>query len=51
PAVVEQMARYSAFNGVARAEDVAHVVAFVASDEARWITGAFLDASGGTLLG
>ncbi|MFE6984860.1 SDR family oxidoreductase [Streptomyces griseus] len=51
PAVVEQMARYSAFNGVARAEDVAHVVAFAASDEARWVTGAFLDASGGSLLG
>lgn len=31
-------------------EDVADVVAFVASEEARWITGQFIDATGGTRL-
>ncbi|WP_214326337.1 SDR family NAD(P)-dependent oxidoreductase [Nonomuraea sediminis] len=31
-------------------EDVADVVAFLASDDSRWVTGHWLDASGGTLL-
>jgi bifunctional oxygenase/reductase len=51
PEAVEQMARLSAFNRVGDPEDVADVVAFLASDDARWITGSFVDASGGTLLG
>ena len=51
PEVVEQMAQLSTFNRVGEPEDVADVVAFLASDEARWITGSFVDASGGTLLG
>ncbi|MFI8996023.1 SDR family oxidoreductase [Streptomyces sp. NPDC053542] len=51
PEAVEQMAQLSAFNRVGEPEDVADVVAFLASDDARWVTGAFLDASGGTLLG
>ncbi|MEV6905824.1 SDR family oxidoreductase [Amycolatopsis sp. NPDC051071] len=51
PEAVEQMAQLSAFKQVGEAEDVASVVAFLASDDARWITGAFLDATGGTLLG
>jgi len=51
PAAVERMAQLSAFKRVGAVEDIADVVAFVASDEARWITGAFLDASGGSLLG
>lgn len=51
PEVVEQMAQISAFKRVGRAGDVADVVTFLATDEARWITGAFVDASGGTLLG
>ncbi|MFD9393528.1 SDR family oxidoreductase [Streptomyces sp. NPDC060000] len=51
PEVVEQMAALSAFNRVGETQDVADVVAFLASDDARWITGSFLDASGGTLLG
>lgn len=51
PEAVEQMAQFSAFKRVGTAEEVAHVVAFVATDEARWITGSVLDASGGTLLG
>ncbi|MGW5734171.1 MULTISPECIES: SDR family oxidoreductase [Streptomyces] len=51
PEAVEQMSALSAFNRVGEPEDIADVVAFLASDEARWITGSFVDASGGTLLG
>lgn len=49
--VVEQMAQLSAFNRVGQAVDVADVVGFLATDEARWITGSILDATGGALLG
>ena len=45
------MAQLSTFGRVGEPEDVADVVAFLASDEARWVTGAFIDATGGTLLG
>ncbi|MFG2622094.1 SDR family oxidoreductase [Streptomyces sp. NPDC048507] len=51
PEAVEHMASLSAFNRVGEPEDVADVVAFLATDEARWITGSFVDATGGTLLG
>ncbi|WP_331748495.1 SDR family oxidoreductase [Streptomyces sp. NBC_00648] len=51
PAVVERLAELSAFKRVGQVQDIADVVAFVASDEARWITGSYIDASGGTLLG
>ncbi|MFI6358577.1 SDR family oxidoreductase [Streptomyces sp. NPDC050743] len=51
PEAVEQMAQLSAFGRVGEPEDIADVVAFLATDEARWITGAFIDATGGTLLG
>ncbi|WP_228709306.1 SDR family oxidoreductase [Amycolatopsis keratiniphila] len=33
------------------AEDIADVVAFLVSDDARWVTGQVLDASGGLFLG
>ncbi|MGO4460771.1 SDR family oxidoreductase [Streptomyces sp. M-16] len=51
PEAVEQMAALSTFNRVGEPDDVADVVAFLATDEARWITGSFVDATGGTLLG
>ncbi|WP_079432360.1 SDR family oxidoreductase [Streptomyces katrae] len=51
PEAVEQMAGLSAFGRIGEPEDVADVVAFLATDEARWITGSFVDATGGTLLG
>ncbi|MFC5749299.1 SDR family oxidoreductase [Actinomadura rugatobispora] len=51
PEAVQQMAQLSAFKRVGEAEDVADVIRFLATDEARWITGSFVDASGGTLLG
>ncbi|MBT0773425.1 SDR family oxidoreductase [Kineosporia sp. J2-2] len=51
PEAREFMAGLNAFKQVAEPEDVGDVVAFLASDDARWITGTFVDASGGTLLG
>ncbi|MEU8665567.1 SDR family oxidoreductase [Streptomyces anulatus] len=51
PQAVEQMAQMSAFGQVGKPADVGDVVAFLASDDARWITGSFIDATGGTLLG
>ncbi|WP_268828131.1 SDR family oxidoreductase [Streptomyces sp. GQFP] len=51
PEAVEQMAQLSAFKRVGEAGEVADVITFLATDEARWITGAFIDATGGTLLG
>lgn len=43
-------AKVSAFNRVGEVADVADVVGFVASDAARWVTGQYLDATGGSLL-
>ncbi|WP_119726372.1 SDR family oxidoreductase [Thermomonospora amylolytica] len=43
-------AAYSAFNDVGRPEDVAAAVAFLARDDARWVTGTTLDATGGSRL-
>ncbi|WP_020141382.1 SDR family oxidoreductase [Streptomyces sp. 351MFTsu5.1] len=51
PDAVAAMAKFSAFNRVGEAGDVADVITFLTTDEARWITGAFIDATGGTLLG
>ncbi|GAA1589399.1 SDR family oxidoreductase [Actinomadura kijaniata] len=51
PGVVEYLAGLAALDRVGRAEDVADVVAFLASDDARWITGQVIDASGGLHLG
>ncbi|MFG2606224.1 SDR family oxidoreductase [Streptomyces sp. NPDC048514] len=50
PQAVEFMAQLSAFGRVGEPTDIADVVAFLASDASRWITGAFIDATGGTLL-
>jgi bifunctional oxygenase/reductase len=51
PDAVAQMAQLSAFNRIGEVEDIADIVAFLATDDARWITGAVIDASGGVLLG
>jgi NAD(P)-dependent dehydrogenase (short-subunit alcohol dehydrogenase family) len=40
----------SVFSRVGQPADVADVIAFVASNEARWITGQVIDATGGTRL-
>ncbi|MEU1130787.1 SDR family oxidoreductase [Streptomyces sp. NPDC005900] len=46
-----EMAGYSTFDRIGRPADVADIVAFVASDDARWITGQYIDATGGSALG
>ena len=51
PRVLAAAAAASAFNRVGRPADIADVVAFVAGDGARWITGQCLDATGGAHLG
>jgi 3-oxoacyl-[acyl-carrier protein] reductase len=40
----------SVFDRIGMPSNVADVVAFLASDDARWITGQYLDVSGGTGL-
>lgn len=40
----------SPLNRVAHPTDIADIVAFLASDDARWITGQWIDATGGALL-
>jgi NAD(P)-dependent dehydrogenase (short-subunit alcohol dehydrogenase family) len=44
-----QAAAYSALGRVGEPSDVADVVAFLASEEGRWVTGHWLDATGGSL--
>ncbi|MGB8946728.1 MAG: SDR family oxidoreductase [Streptomyces sp.] len=46
-----EMAGYSTFDRIGQPRDVADIVAFVASDDARWITGQLIDATGGSVLG
>lgn len=50
PQALARAAGYSAFNRIGYPEDIADVVAFVASADARWITGQILDATGGAQL-
>jgi 3-oxoacyl-[acyl-carrier protein] reductase len=51
PEAAAFLAGQAALGRVGRAEDVADVVALIASDDARWVTGQVLDASGGLHLG
>lgn len=50
PSAARAAAAYSVFDRVGEPEEVADVVAFVASDDARWVTGQTLDATGGSRL-
>ncbi|MGW0178033.1 SDR family oxidoreductase [Nocardia sp. NPDC003345] len=45
-----QLAAQSPFDRVARPDDIADIVAFLASGDARWVTGQWIDASGGALV-
>ncbi|HEY3685966.1 MAG TPA: SDR family oxidoreductase [Streptosporangiaceae bacterium] len=45
------ISRVTALGRIGRPDDIADVVAFLASDDARWITGQVIDASGGLWLG
>lgn len=51
PALRRMLAGLSVFERLGEPEDVADIVAFLVSADARWITGAWIDATGGTLLG
>jgi len=51
PKAREFAASVAALGRLGLPEDIADVVAFLASPDARWITGAFIDATGGSLLG
>jgi NAD(P)-dependent dehydrogenase (short-subunit alcohol dehydrogenase family) len=51
PGLAEFIAGSTALDRLGSPEDVADVVAFLASDAARWITGQVIDASGGLFLG
>ncbi|RKS04837.1 3-oxoacyl-[acyl-carrier protein] reductase [Nocardiopsis sp. Huas11] len=46
----DMVAGLSPLGRVARPSDIGDVVAFLASDDSRWITGQHIDASGGALL-
>ncbi|MEU8381763.1 SDR family oxidoreductase [Streptosporangium sp. NPDC048865] len=50
PRAQEEAAGQAALARVGAAEDIADVVAFVVSDDARWVTGTVLDATGGSGL-
>ncbi|MFC9605443.1 SDR family oxidoreductase [Streptomyces niveus] len=51
PGVPELITGLTALNRLGGPDDVADVVAFLASDAARWITGQVIDATGGLFLG
>jgi 3-oxoacyl-[acyl-carrier protein] reductase len=51
PGLAELIAQKTALARLGGPDDVADVVAFLASDAARWITGQVVDASGGLFLG
>ncbi|MER6097509.1 SDR family oxidoreductase [Streptomyces sp. NPDC001728] len=51
PGLAEQIAGLTALDRLGGPDDIADVVAFLASDAARWVTGQTVDASGGLFLG
>ncbi|MFE9043558.1 SDR family oxidoreductase [Streptomyces sp. NPDC007818] len=51
PAAKGHAAGFSVFDRVGQPGDVADVVGFLASEDARWVTGQNIDASGGSGLG
>ncbi|MFJ8547225.1 glucose 1-dehydrogenase [Streptomyces sp. NPDC093586] len=50
PEAAARLASSSVFNRIGRPADIADIVAFLASDASRWVTGQILDASGGSRL-
>ncbi|MGH6925658.1 MAG: SDR family NAD(P)-dependent oxidoreductase [Propylenella sp.] len=50
PEAFKSASAYSAFGRIADVTDVADIVAFLAGDDARWITGQLIDGGGGSGL-
>ncbi|MFB7352491.1 SDR family oxidoreductase [Streptomyces gardneri] len=50
PEASAALAAYSVFNRLGTPADIADVVGFLVSDDARWITGQYVDATGGSAL-
>ncbi|MEV4427859.1 SDR family oxidoreductase [Streptomyces sp. R-07] len=50
PEATAALAAYSVFNRLGTPADIADVVGFLVSDDARWITGQYVDVSGGSAL-
>jgi 3-oxoacyl-[acyl-carrier protein] reductase len=50
-ALREQAVSWSALRRLGSPSDIADVVAFLASPDARWVTGQIIDTSGGSMLG
>jgi len=50
PKARERAAKVSAFQRIGTPEDLVGVAAFLASDDAHWVTGHYMDATGGSLL-
>ncbi|MGW8947520.1 SDR family oxidoreductase [Streptomyces koyangensis] len=51
PEIRKALSAASVFDRLGAPVDIADVVSFVASDEARWVTGQWIDATGGVGLG
>jgi 3-oxoacyl-[acyl-carrier protein] reductase len=49
PSIAEKVARWTALRRPGAPDDIADIVAFLASDEARWLTGQTLAATGGAV--
>jgi NAD(P)-dependent dehydrogenase (short-subunit alcohol dehydrogenase family) len=47
--VAPTLAKESVFQRLGKAEDIAPLAVFLASDEARWVTGEVVRAAGGTI--
>lgn len=50
PEASAALAAHSVFNRIGTPADVADVVGFLVSDDARWVTGQYVDATGGSWL-
>ena len=51
PEIEDRVGAANALNRVGRPADIASAIAFLASDDARWVTGGVLDVTGGWFLG